>query len=923
MKCRPAVVLLRSSTVLAFAGLHFFGCIALAGVGRWTSIGPPSSSVTYLDALAIDPRASATLYAAAGYSLFKTTDGGMSWFSLEGVNALGLAVDPATSAVYVGSGALGGLYRSEDGGQSWSNAGGSGDDGITENVTNVAIDPVTPGTLYVCTFKGIFKTVNGGATWSNLGGPGLLRILAIDSTAPSTLYASGIAPAPPLHKSTDGGENWVSIVEGLPLGAFVNHLMIARGSPQTLFALANGDVYFSTNGGTSWAVRSAGLGFSTLAGDPVTPTTLYAGTYDGQGAFKSIDGGSTWSAIGSGLEGRLVKTLLIDPSTPSTVYGGVEPAFEPGGNSNPLVYKTWNAGARWSASGTGLTAISVVALAANFVSPTRLYLGSGDGSLFRTDDAGASWTLLPRLEARSLAVDPTSSSIVYAGTWQGVYKSTDAGITWNVSLAEEFGSLESVVAIDPSSPSTIYAGKSGGNCCGGKVFKSMNGGVTWVQLNTGPLSVVTAIAVDPVSSSTVYVTARLDDLLGGLRGVFKSVDGGATWSELTSGLPSVRNITAFALDPALTSTLYVALSGDGVYKSVDGGASWSPAGQGLVGDVIALALESTNPPSLYAGTEEDGVFRSVDGGATWTRLNSGLSERRVQKLAAPGGSPTVIYAGTPHGGFQFGLGTGPCESGPTTLCLGGDRFRLEVFWRAANLGTSGIGQAVPLTADTGYFWFFQPTNVELVIKVLDARSFSGHFWVFYGALSNVEYTIIVTDTETGEQKTYFNPQNNLASVADTAAFPLGGSAVSAPMDRNGEAFLREKTAFTGLLSRTLRQTEAAKAACTPSGTALCLSGNRFRLVVAWRAVHLGTSGVGQAVPLTSDTGYFWFFQNTNVELIIKVLDARAFSGHFWVFYGALSNVEYTITVTDTETNQVKIYFNPQDTLASVADTAAF
>ena len=77
---------------------------------------------------------------------------------------------------------------------------------------------------------------------------------------------------------------------------------------------------------------------------------------------------------------------------------------------------------------------------------------------------------------------------------------------------------------------------------------------------------------------------------------------------------------------------------------------------------------------------------------------------------------------------------------------------------------------------------------------------------------------------------------------------------------------------------------------------------------------------GRAV--TDDTGYFWFFNSTNVELVIKVLDGRAVNGHFWVFYGALSNVQYTITVIDTEP-AVKTYTNPSGTLASVADTSVF
>jgi hypothetical protein len=78
---------------------------------------------------------------------------------------------------------------------------------------------------------------------------------------------------------------------------------------------------------------------------------------------------------------------------------------------------------------------------------------------------------------------------------------------------------------------------------------------------------------------------------------------------------------------------------------------------------------------------------------------------------------------------------------------------------------------VPLTGDTGGFWFFNQANVELVIKTLDGRARNGHFWVFAGALSDVEYDITVTDTVTGLVKTYHNAPHQLASRADTKAFP--------------------------------------------------------------------------------------------------------------------------------------------------------
>jgi hypothetical protein len=115
---------------------------------------------------------------------------------------------------------------------------------------------------------------------------------------------------------------------------------------------------------------------------------------------------------------------------------------------------------------------------------------------------------------------------------------------------------------------------------------------------------------------------------------------------------------------------------------------------------------------------------------------------------------------------------------------------------------------------------------------------------------------------------------------------------------------------------------SAQAVCSPNPTALCLQGSRFRAEVTWTAPGFG-SGTGQAVPLTGDTGAFWFFSNSNVELVVKVLDGRAVNRHFWVFYGALSDVGYTLTITDLQTGAREVFTNPQGRLASVSDVTAF
>jgi hypothetical protein len=120
--------------------------------------------------------------------------------------------------------------------------------------------------------------------------------------------------------------------------------------------------------------------------------------------------------------------------------------------------------------------------------------------------------------------------------------------------------------------------------------------------------------------------------------------------------------------------------------------------------------------------------------------------------------------------ITVGAGSGgTCTSSSTALCLNANRFAVSVTWWTTD-GRTGQGQAVRLTSDTGYFWFFNTANVELCVKILDARGVNSHFWVFYGALSNVHYSIVVTDTLTGTQRTYTNPQGTMASVGDTSAF---------------------------------------------------------------------------------------------------------------------------------------------------------
>ena len=287
----------------------------------------------------------------------------------------------------------------------------------------------------------------------------------------------------------------------------------------------------------------------------------------------------------------------------------------------------------------------------------------------------------------------------------------------------------------------------------------------------------------------------------------------------------------------------------------------------------------------------------------------GPNSHDQQGRPSPVNSPEALRSLLRFWKTDLGGGAG-CQAGPTTLCLNNGRFKVEAAWKDF-AGHTGAGHTLPLTGDTGAFWFFDPANIEVVLKVLDGRNLNGKFWVYFGALSNVEYTLTVTDTTTGAVKTYRNPSGTFASAGDTDALPGTAPSVAAPVRSQ---LLPIPISPTSVLP--------GKAACVAGSTALCLNGGRFRVTVAWKD-FTGQTGTGQASPLTGDTGTFWFFNSANLEVVVKVLDGRGFNGKWWVFFGALSNVEYTMTVTDTATGAVKTYHNPSGRFASEGDTAAF
>ena len=248
-----------------------------------------------------------------------------------------------------------------------------------------------------------------------------------------------------------------------------------------------------------------------------------------------------------------------------------------------------------------------------------------------------------------------------------------------------------------------------------------------------------------------------------MSGLYRSSDSGASWVQLGPG--AIGSVTAIAVAPL--STIYVG-AGSTLFKSVDGGSSFTAVPADFGSTISDIAQDPTRLDSVYLGTISNGVFASADAGVSWTTLNAGLTNLYVTALAVDR-TGTFLHAGTGSGVFDYQFGSSACAPDATTACLQQGRFRVSVGWSAPS-GQSGLGQRLDITGNSTGFWFFDPTNVELVVKVIDGRPVDGHWWVFYGALSNVEYTITVTDTQTGATRTYFNPQGQLASFADTSAF---------------------------------------------------------------------------------------------------------------------------------------------------------
>ncbi len=412
----------------------------------------------------------------------------------------------------------------------------------------------------------------------------------------------------------------------------------------------------------------------------------------------------------------------------------------------------------------------------------------------------------------------------------------------------------------------------------------------------------------------------------------------------------------------------------GSLGSISGALTDAGTGEGLAGLVEIFDISGSSVGGQFI--RSDGLF-NVPGLAEGTYFAVASEQNYVNQLyrglpCQPDcdpttGTPIEVVSGEAALDIDFVMvpdSGATCFPSPTALCLNDDRFQVEVEWRDF-FGQAGTGVGIELTDDTGTFWFFSPANVELVIKVLDGcfDPFNT-FWVFAGGLTDVEVDVTVTDTLTGEVRTYgntlgtaFTPIQDLAAFATCQAIrPTADSdaatAVASEMDRlladlDGSTLSSSNLSSSILSSSNLSSSILAAAlapetapgvaarrfalpatespvGCLSDGESLCLAGGRFEVETLWATDE--QSGDGRAVQLTGDTGYFWFFSPANVETVVKVLDACTLDpfNNFWVFAAGLTDVEVTLRVTDTQTGEVQEWVNPRGTpYQPIRETEAF
>jgi photosystem II stability/assembly factor-like uncharacterized protein len=515
-----------------------------------------------------------------GVGIIRSTDGGTTWEELNQKNGLAdlyigsLFMHPTDPDVLLAAASqnhwsyfnpsgkyAGGIYQTIDGGDHWelvllgeSTYKGAG---WGEQFGVVEISTKNPNIAYAISDRAVYrsewKNPDGYRAWKTMnrpnntwGSPGMMAGIPIDAQCdpedPMRIFVNNYLGGNFL--SADGGETWVSATKGYT-GAEMKNIDCSSLDNGIVYAGARTGIFSSIDGGATWeginkvvALEVSGADTTrvsipiteimNIAVDPTDDKHVLVSGINRNSVFTTWDGGKTWILVGIPGFGTPASAFAFSPSNPSIVFAaaGIETAI--------------------GSSELGLS------------SP----LGSG---LFVSKDKGKTWAsvsgeTLKDKNVQDVAVHPRNSNIIYTALYSDgthnktMYKSTDGGLSWNLSNSGLPNLPIISLAIAPSNPEIIFAGLYKGS-----VYKSTNAGGSWYSSSSGmnPEEQIPGIEVDPFDSQIVYAGSRTN-------GVYLSMDGGTSWSTMNDGLKHhAVNTLCLSKDG---SVLYAGVWGDGVYR---------------------------------------------------------------------------------------------------------------------------------------------------------------------------------------------------------------------------------------------------------------------------------------------------------------------------------------------------------------------
>ncbi len=395
-------------------------------------------------------------------------------------------------------------------------------------------------------------------------------------------------------------------------------------------------------------------------------------------AAAPVSGAQTWTPVGP--PGGDVRALAADPRDPRRLYLGT---------ADGLLYRSDDAGTRWHRltpgfPRRGMSLDDIVVDPRGVVTVGYWEMHGSGGGVARSVDGGKTFTLLPGIAGqavKALAIAPTDPNLLAAGSTSGVFLSADQGKTWRRITPERHPDLKNLdsLTFDPTNPAVLYAGTWH------LAWKTTDQGGTWMPIHAGMIddSDVMTLNVDRWNSQVVYATA--------CSGIYLSRDGASRWTKVRGIPSSSRRTRAFVQSPDNQDLLYAGTT-EGLWVSRDGGTTWLLATQKelVVNSILALP-----GGTVVLGTDGAGVVRSVDGGATWLAANQGFSERFISRAIFDVARRRVIAAvwgDRQHGGVF----TAPGPRGPWTR-LGTGLAGREV------LSLALIGREVLAGTDDGLF----------------------------------------------------------------------------------------------------------------------------------------------------------------------------------------------------------------------------